>query len=79
MLPGTPEEAADLRDSCELLWEDGFDAAWDGARLSNPADGELDPLLAVRALAELAGGTSVREHAYVCGGYSGHGMRFAFQ
>jgi glycine/D-amino acid oxidase-like deaminating enzyme len=61
VLPGSPGEAEDLRASAELLKEDGFDAAWDGTALSSPGDGELHPVLAVCALARLAGEDAIRE------------------
>jgi gamma-glutamylputrescine oxidase len=61
LLPASPEEAAELAASAELLREDGFEASWDGERLLNPRDGELDPVRAVSALAELAPTGSIRE------------------
>jgi glycine/D-amino acid oxidase-like deaminating enzyme len=59
--PASPEEAEDLAASAELLREDGFEASWDGQRLLNPRDGELDPVLTVSALAALAPADSIRE------------------
>ncbi|HEY4867740.1 MAG TPA: FAD-dependent oxidoreductase [Candidatus Dormibacteraeota bacterium] len=61
LLPASQEEAAELAASAELLREDGFEASWDGERLLNPRDGELDPVRAVSALAELAPTGSIRE------------------
>ena len=60
-LPETPEEARSLESAAEMLREDGFEAEWTvrlpaalsgrpGGLLS-PADGEVDPKLAVAALA----------------------------
>ena len=57
----SPGEASDLEESETLLREDGFDARWDGVRLWNPGDGELDPLEAVHVLASDAPAGAVRE------------------
>src|SRR5207302_11035415 len=43
ILPDSEEEGALLVESEQLLQEDGFAARWDGARLVNPRDGEVDP------------------------------------
>jgi glycine/D-amino acid oxidase-like deaminating enzyme len=48
------EEAARLAESAQLLTEDGFQATWDGRRLVNPLDGEVNPAAMVGALARLA-------------------------
>jgi glycine/D-amino acid oxidase-like deaminating enzyme len=61
LLPASPEEEADLAASAELLREDGFEASWDGERLLNPRDGELDPVRALSALAELPPAGAIRE------------------
>jgi len=54
ILPSGEEERALLVESEHLLQEDGFDARWDGARLVNPRDGEVDPAAMVAALARQA-------------------------
>ncbi|TMC37505.1 MAG: FAD-dependent oxidoreductase [Chloroflexi bacterium] len=54
ILPSGDEERARLVESEHLLQEDGFDARWDGARLVNPRDGEVDPAAMVAALARQA-------------------------
>ena len=61
ILPASPGEAEDLAASAQLLREDGFEASWDGKRLLNPRDGELDPVLTVSALAAMAPADSIRE------------------
>jgi len=61
VLAASPEEASSLAESEQLLREDGFQARWDGSRLFNPGDGELDPVAAVRALAALCPPGSIRE------------------
>jgi glycine/D-amino acid oxidase-like deaminating enzyme len=55
------QEAAQLAESAQLLTEDGFDATWDGQRLVNPRDGEVDPAALVGALASAASRDSIRE------------------
>jgi gamma-glutamylputrescine oxidase len=45
------EEQARLEESAQLLGDDGFPASWDGKRLINPRDGEINPALLVGALA----------------------------
>jgi gamma-glutamylputrescine oxidase len=65
ILPANPEEAAELAASAELLREDGFAASWNGERLLNPRDGELNPLAAVSALAEMGREGSIREGVQV--------------
>ncbi len=45
------EERARLEESAQLLRDDGFHAVWDGTRLVNPRDGEVNPALMVSALA----------------------------
>jgi len=51
VLPASDEERALLVESEHLLQEDGFQARWDGNRLVNPRDGEIDPAAMVAALA----------------------------
>lgn len=55
------EEADRLAESAQLLAEDGFEAGWDGRRLVNPRDGEVDPAAVVGALARLAPLGAIRE------------------
>src|SRR6266446_6789035 len=55
------KEAALLEESAELLREDGFEATWDGRRLVNPLDGEVDPAAVVGALARQAPVGAIRE------------------
>jgi glycine/D-amino acid oxidase-like deaminating enzyme len=45
------EERARLEESAQMLGDDGFAAHWDGRRLLNPRDGEVDPSAVVGALA----------------------------
>src|SRR2546428_13161385 len=45
------KEAAQLAESWQLLQEDGFEATWDGRRLVNPRDGEVNPATLAGALA----------------------------
>lgn len=54
-------ERALLIESEQLLREDGFEARWDGTRLVNPRDGEIDPSKMVAALARQAKPRSIRE------------------
>src|SRR5205809_3756184 len=61
ILPSGDEERALLIESEHLLQEDGFDARWDGARLINHRDGEVDPAAMVAALARQARVGAVRE------------------
>jgi gamma-glutamylputrescine oxidase len=55
------DEARQLEESAQLLVEDGFDAVWDGERLTNPRDGEVIPSALVGALARLAPSAAIRE------------------
>jgi gamma-glutamylputrescine oxidase len=55
------KEAALLEESAQLLREDGFEATWDGRRLVNPRDGEVDPAAVVGALARQAPPGAIRE------------------
>jgi gamma-glutamylputrescine oxidase len=61
VLPATDEERALLIESEQLLQEDGFEARWDGKRLVNPRDGEIDPAAMVAALARQARARAIRE------------------
>ena len=61
ILPATDEERALLIESEHLLREDGFEARWDGARLINPRDGEIDPAAMVAALGRQAKPRAIRE------------------
>src|SRR5207237_9469472 len=54
-------ERALLIESEHLLTEDGFEARWDGTRLVNPRDGEVDPAAMVAALARQARPGTIRE------------------
>jgi len=45
------EERVRLEESAQMLVDDGFVARWDGSRLLNPRDGEVDPAAVVGALA----------------------------
>jgi glycine/D-amino acid oxidase-like deaminating enzyme len=55
------EERARLEESAQLLGDDGFDASWDGQRLVNPRDGEINPAAMVGALARRAKSGAIRE------------------
>src|SRR4029077_11506614 len=61
ILPASDDERALLIESEQLLQEDGFDARWDGTRLVNPRDGEIDPAAMVAALARRARPRAIRE------------------
>jgi len=61
ILPASDEERALLIESEELLVSDGFSATWDGERLVNPRDGEIDPSAMVAALARQARPGVIRE------------------
>jgi glycine/D-amino acid oxidase-like deaminating enzyme len=61
ILPSGDEERALLIESEHLLNEDGFRARWDGTRLINPRDGEIDPSAMVAALARQARAGAIRE------------------
>jgi glycine/D-amino acid oxidase-like deaminating enzyme len=60
-LPSGDEERQLLVESAELLQQDGFQARWDGSRLINPRDGEVDPSALVAAIARQARPGSIRE------------------
>ena len=55
------EERARLEESAQLLRDDGFEASWDGQRLVNPRDGEINPAAMVGALARRAKSGAIRE------------------
>ncbi len=61
ILPDSEEERALLIESEQLLQEDGFSAWWDGTRLVNPRDGEVDPTALVAAIARQAKTGAIRE------------------
>ena len=65
VLPASDEERALLVESEHLLQEDGFQARWDGNRLVNPRDGEIDPAAMVAALARQMKPASIREGVQV--------------
>lgn len=65
ILPASEEERALLVESVQLLTEDGFEARWDGTRLVNPRDGEVDPSAMVAALARQARPQAIREGVQV--------------
>jgi gamma-glutamylputrescine oxidase len=66
-LPTDEDEEQQLIESAELLQEDGFQARWDGARLLNPRDGEVDPSALVAAIARQLKPGSIREGVDVVG------------
>lgn len=55
------DERARLEESAQLLRDDGFEASWDGNRLVNPRDGEINPAAVVGALAMRARHGAIRE------------------
>jgi len=61
ILPVDDAERALLIESEHLLTEDRFEARWDGTRLVNPRDGEVDPAAMVAALARQARPGAIRE------------------
>src|SRR5438309_6769999 len=65
ILPANDEERALLIESEQLLHEDGFNATWDGERLINPRDGEIDPAAMVAALARQCEPGAIRERVEV--------------
>jgi glycine/D-amino acid oxidase-like deaminating enzyme len=67
ILPASDEERALLIESEQLLAEDGFYVRWDGGRLCNPRDGELDPSRMVASLARQARDGAIREGVGVTG------------
>jgi glycine/D-amino acid oxidase-like deaminating enzyme len=67
VLPDSEDETKQLIESAELLKEDGFQAKWDGTRLVNPRDGEVDPSALVAAIARQLKPGSIREGVDVVG------------
>jgi gamma-glutamylputrescine oxidase len=61
ILASDDDERARLEESSQLMRDDGFDARWDGDRLFNPRDGEVDPAALVAALAIRAKAGVIRE------------------
>ncbi|GAC1506622.1 MAG: FAD-binding oxidoreductase [Candidatus Dormibacteraceae bacterium] len=55
------DERTELEESSQLMRDDGFDARWDGERLFNPRDGEVNPAALVGALASRAKEGVIRE------------------
>ena len=55
------EETVRLEESAQPLRDDGFEAHWDGTRLLNPRDGEVNPAAIVGALARRAKRGAIRE------------------
>jgi glycine/D-amino acid oxidase-like deaminating enzyme len=72
VLASGEREAAQLAESAELMHADGLDCSWDGALLTNPADGEVTPSLLVGAFARQAAPGSVREGVEVTAIETGH-------
>ncbi|HYL08812.1 MAG TPA: FAD-binding oxidoreductase [Candidatus Udaeobacter sp.] len=60
-LPAGEDEIALLIESEQLLNEDGFAARWDGVRLLNPRDGEVNPAALLAALARRLDPRVIRE------------------
>jgi glycine/D-amino acid oxidase-like deaminating enzyme len=67
ILPSDEDERNLLIESSELLQQDGFQARWDGARLINPRDGEVDPTAVVGAVARQMEPGSIREGVDIVG------------
>jgi glycine/D-amino acid oxidase-like deaminating enzyme len=67
ILSSGEEERALLIESEQMLQEDGFQARWDGARLVNPRDGEVNPSAMVAALARQAKPGAICEGVDVSG------------
>jgi glycine/D-amino acid oxidase-like deaminating enzyme len=65
ILPASDEERALLIESEQLLHEDRFEARWDGTRLINPRDGEVNPSAIVAAIARQARSGAIRESVNV--------------
>lgn len=61
IVPSGDDERAQLIESAHLLDEDGFETRWEGTRLVNPRDGEVDPAAMVAALARQARAGAIRE------------------
>lgn len=67
------DERSRLAASDQLLREDGFESDWDGERLLNPRDGEINPAAMVGALARRAKPDAVREGVEVTSVVAGPG------
>jgi gamma-glutamylputrescine oxidase len=67
IVPVDDDERSLLVESAQLLDEDGFAARWDGTRLVNPRDGEIDPAAIVAALGRQARPGAIREGVDVKG------------
>jgi gamma-glutamylputrescine oxidase len=61
VLASGPDESMQLEESEQLLREDGFDARWDGTRLTLARDGGINPSALVGALARRAQPHAIRE------------------
>jgi gamma-glutamylputrescine oxidase len=61
VLASGPDEARQLEESEQLLRDDGFDARWDGERLTIARDGGVNPSSLVGALARRAHPLAIRE------------------
>ena len=59
------EERARLEESAQMLRDDGFAAIWDGVRLLNPRDGEVNPAAVVGAIAGRLRAGAIREDVAV--------------
>jgi gamma-glutamylputrescine oxidase len=70
ILASGAKEMEQLAESAQLLNEDGFDARWDGQRLINPKDGEINPAAMVGALARMAPPGAICEGVDVVGVHS---------
>jgi gamma-glutamylputrescine oxidase len=67
VLASGPDEATQLAESEQLLREDGFDARWDGQRLTIARDGGVNPSALVAALARRTHPLAIREGVNVTG------------
>jgi glycine/D-amino acid oxidase-like deaminating enzyme len=67
------EERARLEESSQLMRDDGIEVLWDGERIFNPHDGEVDPAALVAALAARAKDGTIREGVEVTAIDSGRG------
>ena len=66
-------ERARLEESSQLMRDDGIKANWDGERIFNPRDGEVNPAALVAALAGRAKDGTIREGVEVSAISSGRG------
>jgi gamma-glutamylputrescine oxidase len=67
------DERARLEESSQLMRDDGIEARWDGERILNPRDGEVNPAALVAALAAQAKNGAIREGVDVTTIDSGRG------